>query len=188
MKIPNAEVMSDWSTWITGGGLEPENIFMTCVSGPTTLFAEQWPLFMQATLHPKLVTKERGARSKKTPELLYHVYLLGALQGLRPHGWELEPECRTGRGYIDIRLRKKRDAVVIELKSSETEQQLERDADAALDQIIANNYRNRYSHLGVDCIREYGIASFHLQSVVKARYLIRSGNGWLEKDDPSLAR
>jgi hypothetical protein len=107
-KIPNAEVMADWSMWITGGNLGPENIFMTCVNGPTTLFAERWPLFMQATLHPKLVAKERGAISKKTPERLYHIYLVGALQSLRPYGWELEPECRTGLGYILIRLQKKK--------------------------------------------------------------------------------
>jgi hypothetical protein len=91
-KIPNTEVMADWSKWITGGSLGPENILMTCVNGPTTLFAEQWPLFMEATLHPKLVAKECGATSKKMPERLYHIYLLGALQSLCPYGWELEPE------------------------------------------------------------------------------------------------
>jgi hypothetical protein len=41
---------------------------------------------------------------------------------------------------------------MIEVKSSESEERLERDADAALDQIITRNYQNRYNYLGVDHI------------------------------------
>jgi PD-(D/E)XK nuclease superfamily len=189
MKIPNAEVLSDWSSWVTGGNsnLEPENIFMTCVNGPVSAFATLWPTFMQATLGPKLIAKETRVKSKKTLERLYQVYLLGVLHGLRSHGWEVHVELHTGSGYTNICLisRKQRAAALIELKSSESGQQLERDADRALEQIVTKNYQNQYSLSGVDCIREYGMANFHLESIVKGRYLAWLGNSWQETDDPA---
>lgn len=97
------------------------NIFDLCAQGPVGDFAAQWPPFMQATLDPKTVGKQRGAKSQKTPERIYHVYLLGLLHGLRRQGWQVHLQARAGSGYVDIRLVSQtlRTAVLIELKSSE---------------------------------------------------------------------
>jgi hypothetical protein len=92
---------------------------------------------MQQSLHPKAVAKARGAISSKTPEAVYQVFVLGLLLGVKLKGWEVTIEPRGGSGYIDVRLVSKdtQSAVVIELKSSKKQTDVERDSLAALDQI-----------------------------------------------------
>jgi hypothetical protein len=61
-------------------------------------------------------------------------------------------------------------------------------ADKALQQIIDKNYRNREGLSSILILREYGIASYHLMSFAKGRYLKLNGQGkWVEKDDPAKA-
>jgi len=192
LKIPNKEVLHGWSEWITSespvAGARTDKIFSCCVNGPVNAFINQWPPFMEAALHSKLVAKNRGASSRKTPERLYHVFLLGILYGIR--GWEVNVESPAGLGFVDIRITSthRRSAVLIELKSSEAPNSLEKDADRALQQIITKNYRNIDQLHGIRHIREYGIASYHLESLVKGRYLERAGcnSGWVERDDPAV--
>jgi hypothetical protein len=145
---------------------------------------------MQQRLDPKIVAKERGAESRKTPEKIYHVFFLGLMQYLRRFGWEVSIEPRAGGGYVDIRLihRKKRKAVLIELKSSAKKGDVERDANNALEQIIDKNYRNPEGLPNICVLREYGIASFHLSSHVKGRYLeLDPQNQWVEKEDSAMS-
>jgi hypothetical protein len=85
--------------------------------------------------------------------------------------------------YVDIcLLKRERKAVLIELKSNEKEDNMERDANGALEhwgaivvfmicQIIENNYRTPEGLTNIRTLREYGIASFHLSSYVKGRCL-----------------
>jgi len=189
-KIPNREVMADWARWITGGVESYTDILDVCVEGHVSTFAERWPLFMQQHLDPKSVAKTRDAVSFKTPERIYQVYFLGLMHFLRPKGWEVSIEPQARGGYIDIRLvsRKKGRAVLIELKSSEKPEHIERDARKALDQIVDKNYRNQEGLLNIGILREYGIASHHLASLVKGRYLeLDVQRRWVEKDD-STAR
>ncbi|KIL70012.1 hypothetical protein M378DRAFT_156070, partial [Amanita muscaria Koide BX008] len=191
-KIPNPEVMTDWARWITGA-IEPrasDVVLKTCVEGPIRDFTAKWPNFMQQNLDPKLVGKARGAVSNKTPEKIYHVFFLGLMLSTRAKGWEVSIEPRTGSGFVDIRLRhrRKRMAVLIELKSSEKRENMERDANRGLDQIVENNYRNPEGLLNICTLREYGIAGFHLDSYVRGRYLELDGqNQWVEKDDPVMS-
>jgi hypothetical protein len=70
------------------------------------------------------------------------------------------------------------------MKSSESPESLESDADEALKHIITQNYRNQYHLEGVDYVREYGMSNYHLRYCVKGRYLVRSGSTWAERDDP----
>jgi len=115
--------------------------------------------------------------------------MFGLMQSLRSKGWEVSIEPRAGGGYIDIRLchKRKRMAVLIELKSSEMQGDMERDANRALKQIEEKNYRNLEGLPSIRTLREYGIASFHLSSCVKGRYLELDGqNHWVEKDDPMM--
>ncbi|KAM6494848.1 hypothetical protein JOM56_009471 [Amanita muscaria] len=192
VKIPNPEVMTDWVRWITGA-VEPrasDLVLKTCVEGPIRDFTAKWPNFMQQNLDPKLVGKARGAVSNKTPEKIYHVFFLGLMLSTRAKGWEVSIEPRTGGGFVDIRLRhrRKRMAVLIELKSSEKRENMERDANKGLDQIVEKNYRNPEGLLNICTLREYGIAGFHLDSYVKGRYLELDGqNQWVEKDDPMMS-
>jgi hypothetical protein len=112
------------------------------VDGHVSTFEERWPIFMQQQLDPKTVAKVQGAVSLKTPENIYQVYFLGLMHCLRPKGSEVSIEPRAGGGYLDIRLilRKKGRAVLIELKSSDKLEYIERDASKALKQIIDKNY------------------------------------------------
>ena len=81
---------------------------------------------MQQLCHPKLVAKDRG----KTLERFYHVVFLGLMQSLGAKGWKVSVEHRAGGSYVDIHLllRRERKAVLIELKSSEKEGDMKRDA------------------------------------------------------------
>ena len=83
---------------------------------------------MQQHLDPKVVAKARGATSLKTLENIYQVYFLSLMHFLRPKGWEVSIEPRAECGYIDIRLisRKKGRAVLIEIKSSDKLEHIEK--------------------------------------------------------------
>jgi hypothetical protein len=189
LKIPNREVLADWATWITGTVANVNDILGICTRGPVDTFAEQWPHFMQQSLHPKAVAKARGAISSKTPETVYQVFLLGLMLGRGLKGWEVTIEPRGGSGYIDIRLVSKetQSAVLMELKSSNKQADVERDSLAALDQIETKNYRNRYGLPAIRYLREYGIACYHLESCVNGRYLELDQSRWVQKDDPTMA-
>ena len=107
---------------------------------------------------------------------------------LRPKGWEVSIEPRAGGGYLDIRLisRKKGRAVLIELKSSNKLEHIKKDASKVLKQIVGMNYRNQEGLPNIRILWEYGIASYHLASCVKGRYLELGAQGWwVEKDDPA---
>ena len=183
-RIPNREVMSDWASWITGSVKNVTGILNICVRGPVNTFAAQWPDFMQQNFDPKAVAKARGALSSKTPEHIYQVFLLGLMYYLQSEGWEISIEPRGGSGYIDIRLVSKetKSAVLIEVKSSDKEEDIERDSLAALDQMERKN-----SLPGIHFLREYGIANYHLESCVNGRYMELDGqSGWVQKDDPAM--
>ena len=185
----------DWARWITGDVDPYTNIFDICVNGPVSSFAERWPIFMQQHLDPKTVAKERGAVSLKTPESIYQVYLLGLMHLLRSKGWEVSMKSRDGSqaGYIDIRLilRKEGRGALIELKSSEKPEHIERDANKALqpEQIADRSYRNPEGLPNIRILREYGIASYHLNSHVKGQYLELDAQRlvWVKKDDPAMS-
>ena len=187
-KIPNAEVMTDWARWIIGD-VKSGNILETCVEGPVSDFATKWPNFMRQQLDPKLVGKARGAISRKTLERIYHILFWGLMQSLKTKGWEVSIEPRAGSGDVDIRLRHKRKgmAVLIELKSSEKPESMERDAKKAPQQIEEKNHRNSEGLRDIRTLREYGITGCHVDSYVEGRYFELDGqNQWVEKYDPKV--
>ena len=189
-KIPNQEVMMDWARWIIGDGDSSGNILKMCVEGPVGDFAAKWPNFMQQQLNSKLAGKAQGAVSHKTPERIYHILFLGLMQSLRQKGWEVSIESQAGGGHINIHLchTRKHMAVLIELKSSEKQEDMEKDANKVPKQIGEKNYQNLEDFPNIHTLREYGIALFHLSSYVKGRYLELDGqNQWVEKDDPIMS-
>jgi hypothetical protein len=193
-RIPNREVMTDWARWIIGD-VACGDILSTCVEGPISDFEAKWPNFIQQFLDPKLVSKARGAISRKTPEKIYHVLFLGLMQSLTAKGWEIIVEARASGDYVDLRLvhKPKSKAVLIELKSSDKEGNLKKDANRGLEQIVRKNYRNSEGLLDIRTLREYGITGYHRSSHVKGRYLeLNSKTGkWVEQDEvraPSQGR
>ena len=136
-KIPNQEVMDDWAQWIVdtvGGDLGAnKDIAKECVKGPVNSFQQKWPDFMQHQLHLKSVTKGRGAKSLKTAERIYQLFLLGLMLGLQLKGWEVNIKEQAGEGYLNIS-KSLKIAVLIELKSSEKPEHVQKDAKVALKQ------------------------------------------------------
>jgi len=75
----------------------------------------------------------------------------------------------------------------VELKSSKKLEDMERDAEKALDQIVDKDYRNQEGLANIRILREYGIASYHLGSCVESRYLeLDTQSQWIEKEDPAM--
>ena len=190
-KIPNQEVMNDWAEWIVntvGSDLGAnKDIVDECVKGPVNSFQQRWVNFVQHQLDPKSVAKGQGPKSRRTPERIYQVFLLGLVLGLRLKGWEVNIEERARECYIDIQLVSKtmRIAVLIKLKSSEKPELVQKDAKVALTQIEEKNYRNIEALQGVHILREYGIACCNLKSHIEGRYLeLDAQRHWVEKADP----
>ena len=183
-KIPNTEVMADWIRWAVGSVESYNNIPRTCVEGPIKDFEAKWPNFMRQ-LNSKMVAKTRGDVNRKTPEKIYHVIFLGLMQSLRAEGWKVIVNARTGDGYVDLCLlhKRKHTAVMIEVKSSKKQKDLERDAHAALKQLIGKNYRNPDGLPNIRTLREYGVAGFHLSSHVKGRCIKLVQDQWVEQDE-----
>ena len=194
IKIPNREVMNDWAQWIVNNvGDEGDNLGTNkdiadeCVKGPVNNFQQRWPDFMQHHLSPKSVAKDRSAKSPKTPERIYQVFLFALMLCLEAKGWEVTIEEPAGEGYADVRLvsKKTESAVLIEVKSSEKAAHIQRDAKVGLKQIEVKNYRNSEGLQGVRVLREYGIGCYHLKSHVEGQYLELDTQGcWEKKADP----
>jgi hypothetical protein len=186
-KIPNREVMGDWATWVTGDKGHDPKILGICTKGPVSSVEEEWPIFMEC-LNPEKVA---SAVSPKTPERIFHVYLLGLVHhrlrpSLRREDWKFSIGTRAGSGNVGILLssRKKNSAAIIELKSSEKQEHMKGDARKALQQIVDKNYRDDLRD--IHFLREYGIANCDLASCLKGRYLELDDQSrlWVEKGDP----
>lgn len=165
----------------------PGGILKTCVEGPIGDLEAMWPNFMQQALDPKLVAKRRTVGSRKPLENINHVFVFGLRYSLEVGGWKVTVDARTGGGYVDLRLldKRKRQAVVIELKSSDKEGDMEGDANKALERIIDPE---GLPLPNINTLREYGIGVCHLISFVKGRYLEPNDqNHWVEKDDPAMS-
>jgi len=189
-KVPNLEVMADWARWVVCDITPWDNILKTCVEGPVSDFVAMWPNVMHQVLHPRLVAKHRKAWSHKTPENFYLVHFIGLMHSLGAKGWEVSVEAQAGTSYVDIRLlqKQKREAVLIELKSSEKKNDVRKDADEAFEQIVDSRYRNPKGLSNIETLRKYGIAFYHLHSYVKGQYLKLNVQGqWVEEEDPAMS-
>ena len=94
----------------------------------------------------------------------YHAFLAGVFVG---RGYSVESNKEKGLGRPDILLkdRKNRRAIIIEAKKSDTESDLEKDCDEAINQIIEKKYAEGIN--GYEKICCYGIAFYQKQAKVK---------------------
>lgn len=105
----------------------------------------------------------RDSASKSPHENFYHGLLIGIL-GYR-RDWRISSNQESGNGYSDI-LIETRDpehpvGIVLELKYSDSEKQLDADCRKAFQQIEDNNYTQKLKNQGYRNILKYGIAFHH---------------------------
>lgn len=96
----------------------------------------------------------------------YHAFLAGAFVGL---GYEVESNKEKGLGRPDIILRDRdnRRAIIIEAKKSKKEDDMDKDCEEAVGQMITKKYAERlYGYTQIFC---YGISFFQKQAVVKEK-------------------
>ena len=97
-------------------------------------------------------------------ENYYHAFLAGVFVGL---GYEVESNSERGLGRPDILLKddEHRRVLIIEAKRSASEEQMERDCDAALRQIEEKQYaEGLYGYRTILC---YGVAFYKKRALVK---------------------
>ncbi len=94
----------------------------------------------------------------------YHAFLAGIFVG---RGYNVESNKEKGLGRPDILLKDKRNrrAIIIEAKKSKKESDMDKDCDAAIDQIVTEKYEEGlYGYTQISC---YGISFFQKQAKVK---------------------
>lgn len=95
-------------------------------------------------------------------ESFYHGMLLGLI-ALLDNYYEIESNREAGNGRYDIQLRpfdKKRTAYIIEIKASDSELQLEQEAESAINQICDKQYYQKLKALKIKDIVGYGMAFY----------------------------
>ena len=94
----------------------------------------------------------------------YHAFLTGIFVG---RGYSVGSNKEKGLGRSDILLRDKRNrrAIIIEAKKSKRESDMDKDCDAAIDQIVAGKYaEGPYGYTQIFC---YGVSFYQKQAKVK---------------------
>lgn len=96
----------------------------------------------------------------------YHAFLAGIFAGAG-YAVESNKEYGLGRPDIVVRDKKSRRVMIIEVKHSNTEQQMKEDAEAALVQIDVRQYTRQFLK-GYHTILCYGMAFFEKECVIKS--------------------
>ena len=160
LKIPNAEIAG---------------VFQETVAG---LFKETLDLSRQKALMEALWSGEEETASRMMSDLLwdtisymdyhenyYHAFLAGLFVG---RGYETESNKEAGLGRPDLQLfdRKNRRAMIIEAKKSGSQEQMQTDCEAALEQIRERGYAKGIDP-GYRTVLCYGISFFRKTALVK---------------------
>lgn len=105
----------------------------------------------------------RDSFVKSLRENFYHGLLIGIF-GYRD-GWKATSNKESGDGFSDILIEvnenDSRIGIVLELKHSKSEKSLDKDCQAALQQITDKNYEQALRKNGYQNILKYGIAFYH---------------------------
>ena len=161
LKIPNAEVMDIFrksvKKWFTesAAGSDRNRLFSAIWSGDEEKLTEMISDLLFDTIS-----------YYDYRESFYHAFIVGLVSNA---GFLVESnyENGTGRSDIVIKDRKHRQAAVIEIKWTETENQMEKACKAALEQIEERQYAVKIEHLGYKNICKFGIAFFQKKCLVK---------------------
>lgn len=160
LKIPNAEIAG---------------IFQEAV---VSLFKDTLDTSRQKTLMRELWEGEAENAAKDLSDFLwdtisyhdyhedyYHAFLAGLFVGL---GYSVESNRESGLGRFDVLVkdRRNRRAMIIEAKKSGSQEQMEADCDAALEQIKERGYAKGIDP-GYRTVLCYGISFFRKTALVK---------------------
>ena len=138
---------------------------------PRTFGASHLETLMRAFLHGDVAAVQRGLSdyleilastfdTGKEKESFYHGFVLGMTALLVPE-YEVRSNRESGYGRYDVAVfpkDAKESGMVLEFKTAETEDALEKKADEALTQIKERDYDAEFRARGIAMVRHYGIA------------------------------
>lgn len=169
LEIPNREVTYLYESFILDwvnkqvGGREILIMLEALTQGDITLFEKKLRLFAERIFS---YHDTQGEES----ENFYHAFILGLLVNLE-HSHEIKSNRESGYGRYDIVLIPRTDknlGVVIELKSAEKQDDLDKMAARALEQILQKNYAAELKQRELRQILQVGIAAYGKEVKMKA--------------------
>ena len=142
--IPNKELMSVWRKFIL------ENIYSTTPRRASTIFdnaedhnrfAEDIEYFLSERLSYHDLAVYGGSDIKKTHERVYHIFLLGILSAYKDtHFKHALSNRESGDGRYDVLIERTTANYIFEVKSCNTDEDLDAKAHDALEQIEVKRY------------------------------------------------
>lgn len=161
LKIPNKEIMGIFKNSVKVWFIE-----RTATSNREELFTALWNLDDKklTSLISDLLFDTISYHDYR--ESFYHAFLTGLVSSA---GYQVESNYENGLGRSDlvIKDRKHRQALVIEAKWVESESQLEKECEQALQQIEKRRYAEKIEHLGYKKVGRLGIAFYQKKCLVK---------------------
>ncbi|MCD8348504.1 MAG: PD-(D/E)XK nuclease domain-containing protein [Lachnospiraceae bacterium] len=99
-----------------------------------------------------------GGNTEEQKEASYHMLLIGMAQGRS--GWLVKSNREAGKERADIIIinRSKNAGIIIEVKHTNDEKELQTKAEEACQQIKDMNYRDYFLGFQINKVEEYGIA------------------------------
>ena len=156
--IPNQEILSLYRTEVLERfqlenlSVDAKELMMAFLRGDVA--------FAQRGLSEYLEILASTFDTGKEKESFYHGFVLGMTALLVPD-YEVRSNRESGRGRYDVAVFPKdaeKTGMVLEFKTAETEDALEKKADEALVQIQARDYDAEFRARGIETVRHYGIA------------------------------
>lgn len=114
-----------------------------------------------------------GGNTEEQRESAYHTLLIGMAKGRR--GWVVKSNREAGKGRADIIIinRLKNDGIIIEVKHTDADKNLQARAEQACRQINDMNYNDYFLGFQINKIEEYGIAFSGKECKVIKRETVR---------------
>ena len=141
--IPNTELVHVWKEFILSNLFRSSRKIRTLFDNLENIEVFQADLehFLSDRLSYHDLMAQEGDAPRRHNENLYHVFLLGLMSAYEENSVSRPASnMETGSGRCDIRVERPMANVIIELKASKSETDLEKDAAKALEQINTKRY------------------------------------------------
>jgi hypothetical protein len=175
VSIPNREVSGAYLRFVQNWyeNALTDGHYMALLDALTHGRVEQFQELLQTYIEQSLSYFDLG---KKTPEKIYHVFMLGLLAGLRSE-YLIQSNKEAGYGRFDLALvphDTTKLGILMEFKSVEDDKDLDASAQSALNQIKHHHYTSLLHQHGIKKQLALGIAFSGKQVVVRADGDMRS--------------
>lgn len=174
VSIPNREVIGAYARFVKNWYQHALNDdYKTLLDALIHGRVEQFQELLQAYIEQSLSYFDLG---KKTPEKIYHVFMLGLLAGLRSE-YLIQSNKEAGFGRFDLALIPHDAAklgIVMEFKSVEDDDELAASAQGALSQIKHHHYTRLLQQHGIQKQLALGVAFSGKRVIVQADGDMRS--------------